>query len=56
MQEKVSEKALILRKHPTETNLADLATKYLSRHWTEMLLAASNFVLIKEGEGKVSAS
>ena len=54
--EKVSEKALRLRKHPTETNLADLATRYLSRHRMEMLLAASNLVLIKEGEGKVSIS
>ena len=27
VQEKVSEKALRLRKHPTETNTADLATK-----------------------------
>ena len=31
VQEKVSEKALRLRKHPTETNIADLATKYLSK-------------------------
>ena len=29
VQEKVSEKALRLKKHPTETNIADLATKYL---------------------------
>ena len=37
VQEKVSEKALQLRKHPTETNLADLATKYLARSLMEML-------------------
>ena len=30
VQEKVSEKALRLRRHPTETNIADFATKYLS--------------------------
>ena len=54
VQEKVSEKALKLCKHPTETNLADLATKYLSRHRIEMLLAASHLVLIREQEGKVS--
>ena len=56
VQEKVSEKALRLRKHPTETNIADLATKYLSKHRMEMLLTASNLVLIKEGEGMVSTS
>ena len=54
VQEKVSEKALRLRKHPTETNIADLATKYLSKHRIEMLLTASNLVLIKEGEGRMS--
>ena len=37
VQEKVSEKALRLRKHPTETNIADLATQYLSKHRMEML-------------------
>ena len=31
VQEKVSEKASRLRKHPSETNIADLATEYLSR-------------------------
>ena len=56
VQEKVSEKALTLRRHPTETNIADLATKYLSKHRMEMLLAASNLVLIKEGEGTTSTS
>ena len=56
VQEKVSEKALRLRKHPTETNIADLATKYLSKHRMEMLLTASNLVLIKEGEGMMSTS
>ena len=30
VQEKVSEKALRLRKYPTETNIADLATKYIA--------------------------
>ena len=55
-QEKVSEKALILRKHASETNIADLATKYLSKHRMEMLLAASNLVLIKEEEGMSSTS
>ena len=50
VQEKVSEKALRLRKHPTETNIADLATKYLSKHRMEMLLTAGNLVLIKEGK------
>ena len=56
VQEKVSEKALRLRKHPTETNIADLATKYLSKHRMEMLMSASNLVLIKEGEGMMSTS
>ena len=56
VQEKVSEKALRLRKHPTETNIVDLATKYLSKHRMEMLLTERNLVLIKEGEGMVSAS
>ena len=56
VQEKVSEKALRLRKHPTETNIADLATKHLPKHRMEMLLAASNLVLIKEGEGMMSTS
>ena len=56
VQEKVSQKALRLCKHPTETNIADLATKYLSRHRMEMLLAAGNIVLIKEGEEKLSTS
>ena len=54
--EKVSKKALRLRRHPTETNIADLATKYLTKHRMEMLLAASNLVLIKEGEGTMSTS
>ena len=56
VQEKVPEKALRLRKHPTETNIADLATKFLSKHRMEMLLTASNLVLIKEGEGMMSTS
>ena len=56
VQEKVSEKALRLCRHPTETNIADLATKYLSMHRMEMLLAAGNLVMIKEGEGKASTS
>ena len=56
VQEKFSEKALRLRKHSTETNIAYLATKYLSRHRMEMLLAAGNLVLIEEGEGMVSTS
>ena len=42
VQEKVSEKAL------------RLATKYLSKRRMEMLLTASNLVLIKEGEGMMS--
>ena len=46
VQEKVSQKALRSCKHPTETNIADLATKYLSKHRLEMLLAAGNLVLI----------
>ena len=56
VQEKVSEKALRMRRHPRETNVADLATKYLSNHRMEMLLATSNLVLIKEGEGMMSTS
>ena len=56
VQEKVSEKALRLRRHPTETNIADLATKYLTKHRMEMLVAASHLVLIKEGEGTMSTS
>ena len=54
VQERVSEKALRLRKHPTETNIVDLATKYLSKHRMEMVLTASNLVLINEGEGMMS--
>ena len=46
VQEKVSEKALRLKKHSTETNIADLATKYRSRPRMEMLLAAGNIVLV----------
>ena len=53
VQEKVSEKALRLRKHPTETNTAHLATKYLTRPRMEMLLAAGNLVLSGEGERMV---
>ena len=49
VQEKVSEKALRLRKHTTETNVADLATKYLARPCMEMLLAAGNLVLVSGG-------
>ena len=56
VKEKVSQKALRLCKHPTETNIADLATKYLSKHRMEMLLEAGNLVLIKEGEEKLSTS
>ena len=50
VQEKVSEKALRLRKHPTETNIAALPTKYLSKHRMETPSTASNLVLIKEGK------
>ena len=56
VQEKVSETESRLRKHPTETNIADLAMKYLSKHRMEKLLTASNLVLIKEGEGTMSTS
>ena len=48
VQEKVSEKALRLRKHPTETNTAGLAAKYLTRPLMEMLLAAGN---VLSGDG-----
>ena len=56
VQEKVSEKALRLRKHPTETNTVDLATKYLARPPMEMQLAAGNLVLSGEGERMVPTS
>ena len=56
VQEKVSEKALRLRRHPTETNTADLATKFLTRPGMEMLLAAGNLVLSGEGERMVRTS
>ena len=56
VQEKVSEKALRRRKHPTETNIADVATKYLTRPRMEMLLAAGNLVLSGEGERMVRTS
>ena len=51
VQEKVLEKALRLKKHPTETNIADLATKHLSRSRMEMLLAAGNLVLVSGERG-----
>ena len=50
--EQVSEKALRLKKHPTETNIADRATKYLSRPRMEMLLAAGNLILVSEERGR----
>ena len=53
VQEKVSEKALRLKKRPTETSIADLATKYLSRSRMEVLLAAGNLVLVS-GESETS--
>ena len=53
VQDKVPEKALRLRKHPTETNTADLATKYLTRPRMGMLLSAGNLVLSGEGEKTV---
>ena len=46
VQEKVSEKALRLKKDSTETNVADLATKYLSRSRMKILSAAWNLVLV----------
>ena len=54
VQEKVSEKALRLRKHPTDTNTADLATKYLTLRME--MLAAGNLVLSGEGERMVRTS
>ena len=48
--------ALRLRKHPTETNIADLAPKYLSKHRMEIPLTECNLVLIKGGEGMMSTS
>ena len=56
VQEKVSEEALRLRKHPTETNTADLATKYLARPRMDMLLFAGNLVVCGEGEKTVRTS
>ena len=53
MQEKVSEKVPRLKKHSTETNIADLATKYLPRSCMEMLLATGNLVLVS-GERETS--
>ena len=50
------EKSLRLRKHPTETNTADLATKYLARPRKEMLLSAGLLVLSGEGEKTVRPS
>ena len=46
VQEKVSEKAIRLRKRSTETNIADLATKYSARPRMEMLLATGDVVLV----------
>ena len=54
VQEKVTEKALQLRKHPTETNIADLATQYLTRSRMELLLAAGNLVLVSGERGMES--
>ena len=48
---KVSEKALRLKKRPTEANIADLATKCLSRSRMEMRLAAGNLVLVSGERG-----
>ena len=53
VQEKVSEKALRLRKHPTETNTAGLATKYLTRPRMETVLSTGSLVLSGEGEKTV---
>ena len=53
VQEKVSEKALRMKKHPTETNITDFATKYLSYPRVEMLSAAGNLVLVS-GERETS--
>ena len=56
VQEKVSEKPLRLRKHPAETNTADLATKYLTGPRMEMLLSAGNLVLSEKGEKTLRTS
>ena len=45
VQEKVSQRAILLLKHSTETSIADLATKYLARPRMETMLAAGNLVL-----------
>ena len=56
VQEKVSEKAVRLRKHPIETNTVDLVTKYLTRPRMEMLLVAGTLVLSGEGKRMVRTS
>ena len=47
-----SEKAFRLKKHPTETNTADLSTKYLPRPRIEMLFAVGILVLVSGERGR----
>ena len=54
VQEKVQDKSLILKKQSTETNGADLATKYLAKPRMDFLLALLALTLVQESEGVAS--
>ena len=50
VQEKVIDKLILLKKHGTETNVADLGTKYLAKPRMDMLLGLLAMTLVREAD------
>jgi hypothetical protein len=55
VQEKVIDRLILLKKHGTETNVADLGTKYLAKPRMDMLLGLLAMTLVREAEASTLA-
>ena len=56
MQEKVIDRQILLKKHCTETNVADLGTKYLAKPRMDMLLGLLALTLVREADASTLAA
>ena len=56
VQEKVIDRLILLKKHGTETNVADLGTKYLAKPRMDMLLGLLAMTLVREADASILAT
>ncbi len=55
VQERVIDRQILLKKHGTETNVADLGTKYLAKPRMDMLLGLLAMTLVREADASALA-